>query len=791
MPQIRDAIRNLIRTRAFSLLVVLTLALGIGATTAMFTVIDAALLTPLPFPNADRLVEVWTYYQEGASRAPSSPSALVTALRGEDRLFETVSGYQLGNGTLTGTAEPANLSVAGIAHNVFTIFPTAPVVGRLFETADANDGNAILISERLWKKHFTLDPDVIGRLATIDDVPRRIVGVLPSRFNFPGNDYDVWRPLDIDNAAMRDRVFLVALRRPGVTDAQIDQRLAVLSSALLEAGVLPNGQYLRRQTPIQVQVGQASTRTLYLLFGAVSVLLLVACVNASNLLLVRAAREHARFSLMAAIGANRSRLFGDAIAQSVILAIAGGALGMWVAAALLRVIVAVTPDQGLALMRNNQQVDGRALAFAFGVSLITCVAFGLLPAWRSSRVDPIDALKRRSGSSGNDRWQALLVSTQIALVVVLLSGAGLLLRSFIQLNTVDLGFNPDGIATLYVQLTSPRYAAPGRGLAIMQDVERRVETELGMAGSIMTSAPIRPGGAFVDVSPEAEGLPTAAGTVSTLHATRVSPDFFGVFQIPLIEGRTFEPADGDAVVIVNDVVARRFWGETSPIGRRFRVNANLPWQTVVGVAKDIKTGGPDDRRSEGMEIYQPFAANGRYNFLTIAVAGGSRAAEVLPQLKKILWDVDPKVPVLEAHLLSEQVYTILARPRFILSLSAAFAIGALVISAIGVYAVASYWVASRRREFGIRLAIGASPARLLRAVVGRSLRLSAIGSIAGLAIVAAGARVIESFLFDIEPHDTVTLIAVTIALGIIAILACIGPALSAARVDPMTTLRAE
>ena len=790
LKSLATALRVLYRAPSFAALVVITMGLGIGATTAMFSVVDAVLLTPLPFPHADRLVEVWTYYQEGASRAPLSPSAVVAALRAEGRLFESVSAYQGGSGTLTDVAEPENLDVAGLAPDIFSIFPAAPIAGRLFNDSDVNAGDAILISERLWGKHFGRDPGVIDRTVTIDDVPRRIIGVLPSRFNFPGSWYDAWRPIDVVSSNVRERVFIVTLRQPGVTLEQIDERLTVLSAALLEAGALPKGQYLRRNTPIQVQNGRPVSHSLYLLLGAVSVLLLVACVNVSNLLLVRASSEHTRLALMAAIGASRSRLLGDAGAQSLLLALAGGALGLWLASGLLQVLLAVAPEQMFSGSRATGELDLRAIVFAIGVSLTTCLIFGLLPAWRASRVDPLDALKRQSRSATGDGWQGALVSIQMALVVVLLAGAGLLLRSFIKLNAVDLGFNPDGLAILYVQLTSPRYGGPGVGLRVMHDVESRVESELGVSATVITSAPIRPGGGYGDVHPEVEGAGVSPALVARLPSSSVSPDFFEVFKIPLIEGRTFEPGDGDFAVIVNDIMARRYWGTASPIGHRFRVDSNLPWNTVVGVAKDVKTVGPADQVGEGMEIYQPLA-NRQYNFLTLAVAAGSRAESVLPQVKRILREVDPKVPVLSAHTLNQQLRDILGRPRFILTLTAAFTIGAVVIAAVGVYGVSSYWVMRRRRELAIRLAIGASPDRLVLAVIGRSLRLSAIGAVIGLMIALAGARMIASFLFATDPRDPLTLASISLLLGVIAVIACAGPALRASRVDPMTTLRAE
>ena len=556
---------------------------------------------------------------------------------------------------------------------------------------------------------------------------------------------------------------------------------------------MPQGQYLVTDVPVQVRYGRSGARSLYMLLGAVGVLLVVACVNITNLFLVRASTRRGELALMAALGAGRSRLLRDAAIESAMLAVIGGALGVWLAKGLLQVIMGLAPDSMFMLSSATGDLDLRAVAFAITLTFATCLLFSVLPASRASRVDPIDALQQQSRSSaGSDQWwQGALVSTQIALVVVLLAGAGLLLRSFIKLNAVDLGFNPEGLSILYMQLTSPRYGGPGVGLQAMRDVERRAESEFGMRATIITSAPIRPGGGFGDVHPEVEGAGASPALVSRLPAARVSPDFFEVFQIPLIEGRTFEPGDGDFAVIVNDVVARRYWGAASPIGRRFRVDSNLPWLTVVGVAKDIKTTGPADQVGEGMEIYQPFAANGRSNFLTLAVAAGSKAESILPQMKRILWDVDPKLPILSAHTLNEQLRDILGRPRFILSLAAAFTICAVVISAVGVYGVSAYWVARRRRELAIRLAVGATPGRLLLIVIARSLRLAAIGTVVGLAIAMAGARVMTALLFATDPRDPVTFIGITVLLAVIAILACVVPALKASRVDPMTTLRAE
>jgi putative ABC transport system permease protein len=789
------ALRSLRRAPAFTALVVVTLALGIGATTAMFSVVDAVLITPIPFPNSDRMSEIWIRYDEDANRAPATMGAIVKTLRDQTELFDAVAGYQFGAGTLTGMGDPEMLTVPVLSPSIFSVFPVAPLAGRLFTAADADAKEpVVLLSERFWTSRFGRDANAIGRAVTIDDVDYRIVGVLPARFTLPETGPDVWRVVNIDDLNTRARIQVVALRKAGVTRALVDDRLTALSASLQSSGVLPKGQSLMTQEPLPMRLGRGGANALYLLFGAVSVLLIVACVNVCNLMLVRASTRNGELALMAAIGAGRARLLRDAAVESALLSLAGGVLGVWLASGLLDVILGLTPDQMRMLSRATGSLDARAVGFAVAVTAIACVAFGVLPAWRTSRVDPLEALKQQSRSMAgrrDDWWQGALVSTQIALVVVLLAGAGLLLRSFIKLNQVDLGFNPDRLAIVEIQATSPRYTVPGATMSLMREIESRIESQLGFPATVATGSPIRSGGFSFDIHPEAEGLaPPPPPTY--LPSSRVSGDFFDVYQIPVLEGHSFTPADGDDAVIINDVLARRYFGTLSPIGRRFKTDTNNPWMTVVGVVGDVKTMGPADPMGDGMEFYVPYPAVPRtYNFISLSVAAGADTAQALPRIKRIVWDVDPKVPLVSAISLREQVGDAISRPRFVLSLSGAFTICAVLIAAVGVYGVSAYWVARRRREMAIRMAMGASPDRLVMTVVARSVRLALAGTIAGLLIALGGARVMQSLLFATDPRDPATFITISLALGAIAILACIGPAIKASRVDPMATLRAE
>lgn len=792
MKTVAAAARNLRRAPAFTALVVLTLALGIGATTAMFSVVDAVLINPLPFAKADRLVEVWTHFHEGASRTPADAGTIITTLRQEHGLFESLGAYQFESGTMTGAGEPESISVVGVTPSLFTVLPAAPVLGRLFTAADAGAGERVLlITERMWQTRLGGDPRALERTITIDDVPHQVVGVLPARFNFPLSATDAWRPIDIESPNVRTRANVVGIRASGVTPAQVDDRLKVLTASLQDSGALPKGQYLARVLSWQIEYGQRGITSLALLLGAVGVLLLVACVNISNLMLVRASSRRGEFAVMAALGANRSRLLADAAVESVLLAALGGALGLWLAGGLLAAILELAPPNLLMLSAATADLDWRAVLFAIATTLATCVIFSVLPAWRVARLDPIESLKQQSRSTGgrrDDWWQGALVSAQIALVVVLLAGAGVLLRSLLKLNQVDLGFQADGIVMINITMP-PRYRQAGAGRAFMREVEQRVEASLGAPATVVSVVPVRSGGYSDESLPEAEGVPPQARPVD-LPIARVSGDFFEVLGIPILEGRTFTPDDGEDTIVINDVVAQRYFGRTSPIGRRFKPHTTLPWQTVVGVAADIKTMGPADAIGEGMEVYVPMTRGGDSAGLSLMMRAGRNEQAAIARMKRIVEELDPKLPIV-ASTMAQQIGSVVARPRFLAGLSGAFTVAAVLIAAVGVYGVTAYWVTRRRRELAIRLAVGASPDRLIATVLGRGLRLTAIGTAIGLAIALAGARVMTSLLFATDPRDPATFAAVTVLLGAVAILACLVPALKAARVDPMTTLRAE
>lgn len=787
------AIRNLRRAPAFTGLVVLTLALGIGATTAMFSVVDAVLINPLPFPNADRFAEIATS-TEGRAPTPRTTSAVVHALRRETSVFSAVEAYNFGAANITGGGDPEIVGGPVVTPGMFAVLGVAPALGRLFTEEDVALGHVVIISHQLWSARYGSDPAIVGREIIIDDEPHRVIGVMPQAFRFPEGNARLWRPLDISPTVKPVRLGSVAVRRPELTDAQVKDRLTAMTDELRASATIGKTESLTTDLLLQQRFGRQSGQALYILFGAVLLVMLVACVNVMNLLLVRASARAGELALRSALGASSGGLVRDVLIESVLLAAAGCAAGLLLARGLLGLILGAAPPNLTYLTLATSDLDWRALAFATALATVTCVVFGLLPAWRAARVDVVDVLKQRAQSvagSRDDWWQGTLVAAQLSLVVVLLAGSGLLLRSFDRLVGVDPGFAVDELAVLEVQLPPNRYGAPGATLAFMQELEQKMETRAGVRASVSGGVPPTGGGFSFNIKPEAEGGSPVDFSNITLPFASVSPDYFETMGIRIVAGRAFAPEDGRDAVIVNDILARRFWGDASPIGRRIRFDTNRPWQTVVGVAADVKQMGPSDPMGEGMEFYQLIPRDTRNAFYAFVIRTHGDRESALASARQFLWEIDPKLPIVETATMEARIGEAIARPRFYLTLSSAFAITGALLAAIGVYGISAYWVSRRRREIAIRIALGASAEKVMGLVVGRSLKLAIAGTVAGLALAIASTRLIESMLFQVSGRDPVTLVSVTLLLAVLVVVGCLGPAFRAARVDPMTTLRAE
>lgn len=787
-----SAIRNLRRAPAFTGLVVVTLALGIGATTAMFSVVDAVLFNPLPFPQADRLGSISTI-RGTRPASPGTTSAALNSLKRETELFTAVEAFQYGSANITGGGDPEIVAAPQVTPGLFAMLGIQPALGRLFTLEDVQVGRVVLLSDRFWVSRFGADPSIVGREIVVDDEPHRVIGVLPRNFRFPEGNARVWRPLDVAPTEEPSRIQVITVRRSQLTVEQINDRLNALTPELRASKAIGPTDVLTADLVLQQRWGRQTGQSLYILFGAVFLVMLVACVNVMNLLLARASAKSGELALMTALGASAAGLVRAVLIESALLAGAGCAAGLMLAAGLLNVILGAAPPNLTFLSSATSQLDWRAVSFAVALAFSTCFVFGLIPAWRAARVNTIEVLKQhaQSVSSGDDWWQGALVAGQLSLVLVLLAGAGMLLRSFDRLVNVEPGFDVDRLAVVELELPANRYAAPGAALAFMQELERKVEASPGVSASISGGAPPRAGGFSFNIKPEREGGLPVDFTRISLPFTPVSPDYFETMGIPLVAGRTFTRDDGGAAVIVNDVLARRFWGAASPIGRRFRMDTDRPWQIVVGVAGDVKQMGPSDPMGEGMEIYRPMPSDTRNQFFAFIVRAGGDRQSILRMVQQRGWELDPKLPIVGAATMNERIGEAIARPRFYLTLSSAFALTGALLAAIGVYGISVYWVSRRGRELAIRVALGATGERVMRMVVGRSLRLAAIGVVAGLILSAAGARTIESMLFQTSSRDPLILAGVALLLAALVVIGSVGPALKAARADPMGTLRAE
>lgn len=783
--------RNVVRAPGFATLVVVTLAVGIGATTAMFSLVDAVLLRPLRFAGADRAVAVWTRASETASAQPGMTPGAFADVRGALADVAEVEGYRFGGGTITGGAEPAIASIPSVTPGLLRLVGASTVLGRVLTRDDAAPGaESVVISEALWASQFGRDPAVLGRRLTIDGQPHAVVGVLSSRVRYPEGRAMAWRALDVVAAGQeRQRVQALVVRHPNVSPEALRARLAAVTVSLREQGVLAAGQSLVFDDVVQQRVSQNQGRPLWPMLGAVGLVLLIACANVMNLLLVRASNRRGELAVLSALGASRATLMRIVGVEVALLAAAGLAAGVALAAILVRIVPTIAPPQLSYLTSSAADLNWHVLAVACGLAGIASLLAGLVPVWRSSRIDASDGLKWQSravAGARDERWQGAMLAVQIGTVLVLVAGTGALLRHFLALTDADPGYDAAGLVATSIQLTAPRYQDAPAALRTMQDLADRVEAA-GLGPATLASAmPI----AF-EIRPESErGLPVDANGM-VLPWRPVSPDYFETMGIPVLLGRTFGGDDGPEAIIVNDRLARAFWGEQSPIGRRFRLDAAQPWRTVVGVVGDVRMMGLDDPIEHGMEFYTPHSRTRTSSTYDLIVRSPRPATAVVARVKELLWSIDPDVPVVEAGSMRVSLLDALYRQRFVLRLSAAFAMTALMLAGVGLYGVASCWVTRRRRELAVRVALGATGRHIVQPMASRVAIVVVAGAGLGIAGSLAGTRVVHSLVGDIGVADPLVLVwTAGLMLAMIG-LACLGPTRAALASDPAIVLRQE
>jgi predicted permease len=799
---IRYTLRSCRRRPGFTAAVVATLALGIGANTAIFSVVNAVLLQQLPYANPSRLVMVW----EDAtalgfprnSPAPGNYADWASAVTA----FDGVAAVDNRSFNLTGDDAPERVGGKGVTANFFTVLGVEPRIGRTW-TADEDLAGArvAVMSDRLWRRRFGADPDLVNRTIMLNGVAHQVLGVMPPRFQGLSPFTHLWVPVNFTAADLSDRdshyLSVVARLRDGTSLDQANAELGALATRLQEAFPSTNRSIEMYAVGLLDDHVGDTRAVLVLLLGAVGCVLLVACANVANLLLTRASGQTREMSVRAALGAGRHRLIRQGLTESLLLACAGGALGLGIAAASFGTLTHLIPEPLADLSRVT--LDARVFAATAAVTMLTAVLFGLVPAWRASRVNPAGGSTRLGGRgvvAGPGRLGRALVIAEVALASVLLVGAGLLLDSFEAVRDLDRGFRSEDVLTARVVLPRSSYADESRRLQLVTDVLDRVRALPGVENAGFTGAvPLSWKGGTSGF--ELEGQPRDPALPYDANNRVVSPGYMETLGMTLHSGRFFTSQDdgnGQPVAIINATMAREYWPGVDPIGRRFQAypDRGAPrWRTIVGIVGDTRVMGLDQPTRP--EMYFPIAQSANNwvwpRDLAIKVDGDAMAMGTA--IRQIVQAVDPMQPVSNIETLDDIVGAELQGREVQVTLMVAFAGLALVLAVIGVYGVQSYAVSSRTSEIGVRLALGGSPSQVQSLVLLQGLTLTVIGLAIGLVAAVLGATLVERLLFQVSPHDPRAFVTQAIALLLAGTLAAYLPARRASRVNPVTALRGE
>ena len=820
LQDLRYGLRAFARTPGFTLAAVLSLALGIGANTAIFSVASALLLRPLPYADAERLTILWNRSPGLGIAEDWFSTAQYFDIRNGNRSFDAVAIAIGSNYNLTGDGEPERIGTIRASSNLLPMLGVTPLLGQGFtaedDAAEGAGGNALL-HHGTWMRRYGGDPKVIGRSLVLNGQAYRIIGVLPASFSLRrevmptlGNaaDAEVLLPLPLGPKAPQVRngedYNILARLKPGVSIAQAQAEMDAITAGLRRDHPQfypPTGGLTFSVVPLQEQVVGRVKQSLLVLVGAVAFVLLIACANVANLLLSRALGRRREFAVRAALGAGRGRVIRQLLTESVMLALAGGAIGVILAIWSIEAIHALGARSVPRL--HEVGVNGSVLLFTLAVSVVSGLLFGLVPALRMGRTDLHGSLKDAGrGSSGSTVWgrgenmRRVLVVTQLALSVMLLIGAGLLARSFIRLQQVPPGFNPSNVLTLEVTMTGRKYADASIVLESYKRLWERLSQLPGVTATGGVSAlPLSQMMAWGPITVEGRPLPPGQAFINVDIRT-VAGDYFRAMEIPLIDGRLFNDQDTREharVIIVDRHMADQLWPGESAVGKRVRtggfdVRADTPWMTVVGVVGRIKQDALDSESR--MALYRPHT-QAPSRGMNVVVRGSTDAASLSAAATSAVRELDPDLPIYNLRTMSDRVGESLAQKRFATLLLSVFAAVALGLAALGIYGVIAYLVSQGTRELGIRMALGATPRGILLLIVRQGMTVA----LAGLAIGLAGAfvltRFMRSLLFGVGASDPVTFVAIALVLAAVALAASYLPARRAARIDPVVSLRSE
>lgn len=801
---VRYAVRGMCRRPGFTAIILATLALGIGANAAIFTVVNAVLLRPLPFAHPDRIVDL-SHDDKGGGQTVSEPE-FVDYQRGLPSLAR-VAAIAQGNVTITAAdGDPMRGVATRVSRDFFDLLGVHPEVGRTFapeEFAPASHAALAVISHRLWMQQFGGERSAVGKTLVVSGVRMTIIGVMPSRFAFPDRETEMWTAwkMNPDSLWTRNNHYLTLVGEiaPGKTLGQLRAEMRTLNGRWpkdFPETYAANAVIDRTATPIETQLFGPTRPYLLALLGAVGFILLIACVNVANLLLVRGEARRKEMAIRTALGASRARVARQLLTESLMLAVAGGALGIIVGWLGTRTLVALAPGD---LPRADQiGVDGRVVAFTIAITVITGLAFGLLPAARVVGGDSADMLReggKTSSHGASSVARRALVVTEIALAVIMLSGAGLLVRSLMKLRAIDLGFDPSRRMTLQVTLPSKKYNDT-TAVAFFDDAIEKTRRLPGVASAAAVSyLPIDGSDNGWSIMLDGVVLKTIADAPYA-RPEHVTPSYFETMGIRVRRGRAFTDQDRDGapyVAVISEGMARKMWPGVDPIGHTLKMFGDkAPWVTIVGVAADVRARGYQGDVPPTM--YFPYAQSAKSAYIAplsmtiVARVDGDPNAFALP-MRRVVRDLDKVAAVSNVASMDDIVGDSIASRRFTTALLGAFAALALVLAGIGIYGVISYGVSQRRYEIGVRMAMGASPGSIVRLVAGEGGRMTAVGLIVGLAGAAAVQRLLASLLVGVTPTDAPTFVIVILLLGAVAALACAVPARRATAVSPTEALR--
>jgi putative ABC transport system permease protein len=824
MNDLRFAFRQLLKNPGFTSVAVLTLALGIGANTAVFSVVSHVLLRPLPFKEPERLVTVWERHSQRGYEANTVAAATFADWKQQNQVFEAMTAFAIDRGVnLTGDGEPERITAVPVSENLFRVLGVAPIHGRTFAAEEETPGEdrVVILSHGLWQRRFGSDPQVLGKTIVLDGASHTVVGVMPRGFVFPGNTgvllgfffikpADVWVPLALPAEVVAERsnhpLEVVARLKPGVSLAQASVHMDVLMNRIERAnpgnimGTHANVVPLREQSTRNVRSG------LLLLLCAVAFVLLIACANVANLFLTRATARQREIAIRVALGANGGQIVRQLLTESVLLAIFGGALGILFAHWSVDLLVSRV-GESVALTTpgwNEIRIDRGMLAFTLVTSLTTGILFGVVPALQVATPDLNRALKeggRGSAEGHRNRFRSTLIVTQTALAMMLLTGAGLMLRSFVRLQQVNAGFNTQNVLTMVLSLPESRYTNDAQRAGFYQQLIYRIRSLPGLASAAATSQ-LPLSGDMGNTKFEVAGRPPAPGELAIADTVQITPDYFRTMQIPMRAGRAFTEQDASEsppVCVINQNLASRYFPNENPIGKQLRVGLRETITLeIVGVVHNVRQRSLDMdtlpaplQALLSSQIYLPYAQFAQQPKMTVVARASSPASGLASALRSEVKAVDKELPVSRLRTMATVRGDSIAQPRFRTLLISLFAGIALTLAAVGLFGVMAYSVTRRTQEIGVRMALGAQSIDVIGLVLRHGMRLAVTGLILGLAGAFGLTRLIAGLLYGVSATDPLTFAVAPILLLLVALLACWIPARRAMRVDPMEALRYE